>query len=375
MKYTGVVKKDDKTKRLIPRLVPGDIAVIDHVDMDRLSAEALIATEVSYVINASASMSGLYPNTGPKMLLEQGITVIDNVGKEVFDALNEYEEITVDGASIYRDNTLVGSGHILEAQFLEQEIERAQHGLDTRLDDFTRNTLSYLKKEREILLSDMWVPTTDVAIQGRHVLVVVRGSDYKEDLRALKGYIREMKPVFIGVDGGADALLEEGIVPDIIVGDMDSVSDKGLTCGAQLIAHAYEDGTCPASQRLESLGLSADVWPLAATSEDLALLLAYHSQAALIVALGTHAHLIEYLDKGRHGMSSTFLVRLKVGEQLVDAKGVNKLYRSAPSAWHVGVVGLAACVTVGVVFAISPQLRSSLGLVWLGIKGMLGIGQ
>ena len=180
-----------------------------------------------------------------------------------------------------------------------------------------------------MLTDETWVPETKVEIYGRHVLVVVRGYDFKQDLDALKPYVREMRPVLVGVDGGADAIMEAGFTPDIIVGDMDSVTDAALKSGAQLIVHAYADGRAPGMERLVQLGLEGTPWPLAATSEDLALLLAWESGADLIVAVGTHANLVEYLDKGRKGMASSFLVRLKVGPKLVDAKGVNKLYRAS----------------------------------------------
>ncbi len=373
MSLTGRIKKDKRTKNLIPRLLPGDIALIDHEDLDRVSAESLAATGVAAVINVRKSVSGLYPNQGPLILLHEGVVVLDDVGEELFNLLEEEDQLCIKGDCLYKDDQFLARGVELTEPLIHLQVQRAEAYLANKLDDFTRNTLSYLEDDRTILLSDMWTPPTELSLHSRHVLVVIRGHDYKEDLRALHGYIREMRPVFIGVDGGADALLEEGYKPDIIIGDMDSVSNEALISGAQLIAHAYADGSCPAAKRLESLHLSFDTWELAATSEDLALLLAYHAQASLIVAVGSHANLIEYLDKKRSGMSSTFLVRLKVGDKLVDAKGVSKLYRSAPSPKHLISLLAAAFLSVAVIIGISPQLQASLSLLWLSLKNWMGL--
>jgi uncharacterized membrane-anchored protein len=233
--------------------------------------------------------------------------------------------------------------------------------------------VEYLDRQSAALIYDPLVPEIRTEIRGRQALVVVRGYDYVADLKMLTPYIREVRPVLIGVDGGADVLLSQGFTPDIIIGDMDSVSDKTLLCGAEVIPHAYEDGSCPSLARLEALGIEAEPWPLAATSEDIALLLAWEKKADLIVALGTHSNLIEYLDKGRSGMASSFLVRLKVGTKLVDAKGVSKLYRSAPPLWQILAIVLAALFVVVAVISISEPLRNIFVVIWLNIRTNLGI--
>ncbi|MGH3657778.1 MAG: putative cytokinetic ring protein SteA, partial [Micromonosporaceae bacterium] len=192
---------------------------------------------------------------------------------------------------------------------------------------------------------------------GRHVLIVVRGYDYKADLDVLRPYIREFKPVLIGVDGGADALVEAGYTPDMIIGDMDSVSDDVLRCGAEIVVHAYADGRAPGLARVEALGLSAVTFPAAATSEDIAMLLADEKAASLIVAVGTHATLVEFLDKGRGGMASTFLTRLRVGGKLVDAKGVSRLYRQNLSTSSLVLLVLAALAAMAAAVAVSTVGR------------------
>jgi uncharacterized membrane-anchored protein len=373
MRHQGVAKLDRRTKDLVKRLDRDDIAIIDHRDMDRVSAESLVATGVEVVVNASPSISGVYPNLGPLILARGGVTVLDDVGPAIFDLVREGDRIEVVDNDVIRQGEIVATGSRLSVQIIEDAMEAAKSGLSTQLDKFARNTIEYLDDERALLTDPVWVPNTRVQMSGRPVLVVVRGYDYKEDLAALRPYIREMHPVLIGVDGGADALVEAGFIPDIITGDMDSVSDAVLRSGAELIVHAYTDGRCPGMERLAQLGLSGTAWPLSATSEDLALLLAYESGADLIVAVGTHANLLEYLDKGRRGMASSFLVRLKVGPKLVDAKGVNKLYRTSVGPKHLLLLAGAALVAVSAVIFVSPVARSMMELIVLRIRTWVGV--
>ena len=372
MRHEGIARLDKRTKDLTKRLGPDDIAIIDHVDMDRVSAEALLGTGVEVVVNAASSISGAYPNVGPLLLTRGGVTLIDDVGQGIFDCVREGELIQVVGDEIRLDGKACAHGTRLSVTAIEEKMEAAKAGLGEQLDRFARNTIEYLEKERSILTDETWVPETEVDFHGRQALVVVRGYDFKEDMRALVPYIREMKPILIGVDGGADAILESGFRPDIIVGDMDSVTDEALRSGAQLIVHAYPDGRAPGMGRLDELGVPGTSWPLAATSEDLAMLLPWELGAELIVAVGTHANLVEYLDKGRKGMASSFLVRLKVGTKLVDAKGVNKLYRSAIGPSQLIPIVLAALVVISVLVWISPAARTFLELIVLRVRAWSG---
>lgn len=349
------------------------MAIIDHVDMDRLIAEALVATGVEVVVNAASSISGAYPNVGPLVLTRAGVTLIDDAGPAVLDRVHEGDLIDVVGDDIVRDDVVVATGKRLSTKDVEERMEAAKAGLGDQLDRFARNTIEYLERDKTILTDEMWVPHTRVPLAGRHVLVVVRGHDFKADLDALRPYVAEMRPVIVGVDGGADAVIEAGMKPDMIVGDMDSVTDDALRSGAELIVHAYPDGRAPGMERLTALGLTGTPWPLSATSEDLALLLAWESGADLIVAVGTHANLVEYLDKGRKGMASTFLVRLKVGPKLVDAKGVNKLYRASIEPTQLLPIALAALAVITAVLLISPFARSFLELVVLRIRTWFGM--
>ena len=344
----GPARVDRRTKRLVGRLRPGDVAVIDHVDLDRVAAESLVAAGVSAVVNAKPSISGRYPNLGPELLVRAGVPLVDNAGEDVFQSVRDGDLVTVDGGTVFVGGTAVAHGSRQDAASIAASMAEARAGLSVQLEAFAANTMEFLKQERDLLLDGLGVPEVRTRISGRHCLVVVRGYDYKADLFALRPYIREFSPVLIGVDGGADALVEVGLRPDLIIGDMDSVSDRTLRCGAELVLHAYPDGRAPGLARLEQLNLPATLFPAAATSEDLALLLADGAGASLVVAVGTHATLVEFLDKGRAGMASTFLTRLKLGATLVDAKGVSRLYRQRTSGSAVALLMLGVLAALGI---------------------------
>ncbi|MGY1717816.1 MULTISPECIES: putative cytokinetic ring protein SteA [unclassified Blastococcus] len=360
----GTVRLDRRTKNLTKRLRPGDIAVIDHVDIDRVSADALVGCKVAAVVNAAPSISGRYPNLGPEILINAGIPLLDDVGKDVFAKVKEGTEVRLDGGRLLdAEGTVLAEGTEHDAESVAAAMADAKAGLSVQLEAFAANTMEYMKRERALLLDGVGVPDVTTSIEGRHVLVVVRGYDYKEDLHALRAYIRDYRPVLIGVDGGADALVDAGYSPDMIIGDMDSVSDDVLRSGAEVVVHAYADGRAPGLARVQDLGVEAITFPAAATSEDIAMLLADEKGATLIVAVGTHATLVEFLDKGRGGMASTFLTRLRLGGKLVDAKGVSRLYRSRISTTALVVLVLAAFIAIGSALAVSAAGRLYLDLL------------
>jgi uncharacterized membrane-anchored protein len=360
---SGAVRLDRRTKRLVGRLRPGEIAVIDHVDLDRLAADQLVASGVAAVLNAKPSVSGRYPNLGPEVLIKAGIPLVDDLGDELFDLLRDGDVVVIEGDVVCRDGDPIAKGRRQDAESVSMAMADARGGLSVQLEAFAANTMEYLKQERDLLLDGVGVPDVETRIAGRHCLIVVRGYEYKADLDVLRAYIREFKPVLIGVDGGADALIEAGYTPDIIVGDMDSVTDDVLRCGAEVIVHAYPDGRAPGLARAHELGVEAIVFPAAATSEDIAMLLADEKGASLIVAVGTHATLVEFLDKGRGGMASTFLTRLKVGGKLVDAKGVSRLYRQSMSGSSLLLLVLSAIAAMASAVAVSTVGKAYLGVI------------
>ena len=358
----GTARVDARTKNLTKRLQPGDIALIDHLDVDTVAAEALVARRPAAVVNAAASTSGRYPNLGPQILLAAGIPLIDGVGRDVLFAVREGDLVRVHDGSVYVDNVLVGTGTEQTSDTVAAAMAEARAGLAVQLEAFAANTMEYLRRERELLLDGVGVPDIRTRIEGRHALVVVRGYHYREDLHTLRSYVREYKPVVIGVDGGADAVLEAGLHLDLIVGDMDAVSDRALASGAEVVVHAYRDGRAPGLERCQQLGLAPVVFPATGTSEDVAMLLADDKGAELIVAVGTHATLVEFLDKGRSGMASTFLTRLRVGGKLVDAKGVSRLYRSRISTLQVVLLLVCGLFALFVALAVTPYGETALTL-------------
>lgn len=322
----GVARVDRRTKDLVRRLQRGEIAVIDHRDLDRVAAESLVAAGVSAVVNASPSISGRYPNGGPIRLVRAGVVLLDAVGAEVMDLVREGDVVEIGEGALWRGGEKLASGTLPTGEEIESRMEEARAGIGDELRRFARNTLEYVDREATLTFEPLTLPPLRKKIRGRHALVVVRGHDYKNDLAALRPYIREYRPVLIAVDGGADALLEFGLTPDVIIGDFDSVSDRALTTGAQLVHHVHPDGRAPGRENLLAWGAPYDEFVAEGMSEDVAMLLAYEAGATLIVAVGTHATMVEFLDKGRRGMASTFLTRLRLGPVLVDAKGVNRLY-------------------------------------------------
>jgi uncharacterized membrane-anchored protein len=363
----GVARVDRRTKNLVTRVLPGEIAVIDHEDLDRVSAEGLVQRKVAAVVNASRSSTGRYPNLGPLLLVSAGIVLVDRAGPEVMD-VPEGTRLVIEGARVLRDTpegpVEVVAGTRLEVGDVERALDHAKQSIAGEIERFAENTISYIKDERDVLLEAARLPEVETDFHGRHVLVVVRGYDYKEDLVALRPYVREMRPILVGVDGGADALLDNGLVPDMIIGDMDSVTTEALLTGAELVVHAYPGGGAPGLDRLEALGLDSVTFEATGTSEDIAMLLAFEHGAELIVAVGTHANLIEFLDKGRKGMASTFLVRLRVGPILVDAKGVSRLYRGRVRRGDMALLVGAAAMTMAIVVALSEPVRLELELMW-----------
>ena len=354
---SGVARLDRRTKNLTKRLRPGDIAVIDHEDLDQVSVDALLARQVAAVVNAAPSITGRYPTLGPQRLLEAGVPLVDAVGGEVFGRLSEGTAVRLEGGTLYAGGQQVARGTLQTPESVAAAMTEARAGLAEQLTVFAVNTLEHIQRDRDMLLDGVGMPELRTQLDGRHVLVVARGYHYREDLAALRSYIREFKPVKVGVDGGADALLDAGYRPDVIVGDMDSVSDAAAACGAEIVVHAYEDGRAPGLARAQALGLPCVLCPAAGTSEDLAMLIADSKGASLIVAVGTHFSLEEFLDKGRPGMGSTFLTRLRVGGKLVDAKGVSRLYRPRVSGWALAVLVAAACAALAAVLVAFPAGR------------------
>ena len=370
----GAARFDRRTKRLVQRLQAGDIAIIDHPDLDGVAAETLVARQVAAVVNLSPFITGRYPNSGPSILLRAGIPLYECYDTRLAEHVQEGAVVHIAGNTLHLSHLPHLSFRLqrLDLERSQQLLILAQQRLKSELRAFAQNTLEYLQQESDTLLDVLEVPEISTPIAGRHVVVVVRGERFKQDLIAIRNYLREMRPVLIGVDGGADALLEMGLKPHIIVGDMDSVSDRALRCGAELVVHQYtsSERVSPGLERVQQMGLPHQIWRTPGTSEDIAMLLAYEKGAQIIVAVGTHFSLLEFLEKGRRGMSSTFLTRLRVGDKLVDAKGVSQLYPRQFAWREFGWLFVAALMPVVVAFLLSPVGRdlARLLVVWMRLR-------
>ena len=365
---TGPARLDRRTKNLTRRLQDGDIAVIDHADLDRVSAESLLHCNVAAVVNAAPSITGRYPNLGPQLLVEAGVPLIDDVGPDVFDKITDGHMVRLDGDTLYAGETVIAKGIVQTGESIAVAMIKAKAGLADQIRAFMANTVEYIGRDFEELIDGIRVPALRTKLEGKHALVVARGYRHREDLLALRAYIREFKPVMVAVDGGADALLDAGYRPDLIVGDMDSISDRALTCGAEIVVHAYPNGQAPGLARVEALGLESVLCPATGTSEDVALLLSDEAGARLIVAVGMRFTLVEFLDKGRPGMASAILTRMRVGDKIVEPKGVSRLYQSRVSnAWLVMLVA-TALATIVVSLWVLPTGHDAFTLIGLRLS-------
>jgi uncharacterized membrane-anchored protein len=363
------VRVDARTKELVKRLRRGEIALIDHEDLDATAAQALADCKPAAVINRAHSISGRYPNGGPSILLDARIPLYDAVDPEAVSVVRDGDALVIgDNELLLRDRILTRLEPMDETTVRER-LAQASQNLEEELRRFSENTLRYIAAERGFVTADLPLPPLKTSLRGRPALIVARGEGYKQDLAAIRAYIRNARPALIAVDGGADALLEAGYRPDLIIGDMDSATDTALRCGAELVVHAYSDGRPGTGwRRVRDLGLPAHLLPSLGTSEDVAMLLAYQSGASLLVAVGTRFSLIEFLEKRRSGMASTFLTRLKVGSLLVDAKGVSRLYQPAFSARHLVLLAISASLPVLALAAHAPAFQRWLAVTRLVIE-------
>jgi uncharacterized membrane-anchored protein len=256
---------------------------------------------------------------------------------------------------------------------VQADTDRRRAEIGEALEAFAHNTIQYMLEERDLLAGRIDLPRFDTDFRDRPVLIVVRGVDHKRDIRALRPYIRDLRPVLVGVDGGADALLQEGFKPHMIVGDMDSAAEATLRCGAELVVHAYPDGRAPGREYLEELGLVHKIVPAPGTSQDIAMLIAAEKGAELLVSVGSHFNLVEFLDKNRRGMASTFLTRLRVGEILVDAKGVSRLYKPRPGIAPIALLAVTGVLVLIAIVLLTPGLKEVADLLWLKLQVLLGI--
>jgi uncharacterized membrane-anchored protein len=370
---TGPARLGRRTKLLVKTLTPGDIAIVDHRDLDRVSAEDLIAAGVLAVLNCSPSSTGAYPNMGPLLLVQAGIHLVDLPDATLFKRLKDGDRLTICDGTIIRGTRTLVSGDVQEPAAVRAATDERRREIGDALEAFAKNTIEHMLEERELLSGRIELPRFDTDFRDRPALIVVRGVDHHKDLRMLRPYIRDVKPRIIAVDGGANALLDEGFVPDMIVGDMDSATEDALRCGAELVVHAYPNGRAPGREHLEALELPFKLVPAPGTSQDVAMIIAAEKGAELIISVGSQFNLVEFLDKNRRGMASTFLTRLRLGEILVDAKGVSRLYRPLPGPSPLVFIALAGLLCLLAIVVLTPALRDVADLMWLKLEVVLGL--
>jgi uncharacterized membrane-anchored protein len=357
---TGTARVDRRSTALIRRLRPGDIAVIEHVDLDRPTAEALAGAGVAAVVNAAASVSGRYPALGAGVLAAAGIPLVD-VEASTLSRVSDGDRLRVHEGTVWHGDEQIAEGDLLGADRVVELTEHARSGLGARLEAFTLDSAEYLRREHELLLDDVGIPDLSTRVRGREVLVVSTVRDHRGDLRALRSFVKDRHPVLVGVDAGADALLQAGLTPDVVVGDLDAASETVLRCGAEMVAHRPRGGSPPARERLDTFGVEPLPFAVSGTAEDAALLLVDAGGADVIVLAGAHADLMDFLDRGRSAMASAFLTRLRVAPRLLDARTAARLHRSQLAPWHLVLLMLAAVLAVAVAVATTP-----VGQEWFG---------
>ncbi len=367
---TGTARVDRRTRNLVRRLSPGDIAVIDHVDLDRAAAVALVEAGVSAVVNAAPSVSGRYPNLGPRVLLDAGVALIDHVGSDAFAAIDDGERHWIVGDIVYSGEAAVACGVRQDTASIEAALEASKEGLPSQLEAFSASTVEHLRRDRGPLVDGTGVPVLATQLRERHVVVVHRAFDYSADLARLRPYIADQHPVLVGVEAGADVMLQAGYRPDIVVTIGDDISDAALTCGAEIVElSSTESKSGSLADRFERLGISPVDFCVSVSAEDAAVLLAAAGDASLIVVAGSHSSLLEFLDRGQSAMASSVLTRAAVGSRLVDARAVAALYRHRIRGWWVLLLALVSLLCVAAAVATTPVGHDWLDAVWTWVTG------
>jgi len=350
----GTARVDRDIDRLLRRVCPGDIVVLDVLDLDRITADALVDAEIAAVVNASTSVSGRYPNLGPEVLVANGVTLIDETGPEVFKKIRDGAKVRLYDGGVYSGDRRLIRGTERTDQEIADLMQEAKTGLVAHLEAFAGNAIEFIRSESPLLIDGIGIPDVDVELRRRHVVVVADEDHAAEDLKRLKPFIKEYQPVLIGVGTGAEVLRKAGYRPQLIVGDPSELSTEVLKSGAQVVLPADADGHAPGLERIQDLGVGAMTFPAAGSATDLALLLADHHGAALLVTAGHSANIETFFDRARqHSNPSTFLTRLRVGEKVVDAKAVATLYHNRISGGAIALLILTMLITVIVALWVS----------------------
>ncbi|GAA1479553.1 putative cytokinetic ring protein SteA [Nocardioides aestuarii] len=353
---TGTVRVERRPRVLLPRLRPGDVAVIDQLDLDRATAQALVDARVSAVLNVSPFLSGRYPALGPTVLAEAGVLLVDRL--EGAERISDGTRVRLHDEVVYVGGEPVAMGRGVDLSVLESEMGAARSGLGAQMQSFTHNSVELLRREEGLLIHGEGLPRLGTRLGGRPVVVVVGEHDQRARLKQLKPFLKERRPVLVGVDGGADALRRAGHRPDVVVvgggrGDAELPSAAALRAAHDVVVRVDRGERLPVDQ-LERLGVRYHRVETSLATEDVALLVADAGEASVIVGVGTHATLDDLLDRQRTGLASAYLTRLRSGQRLVDAAAVPTLYSGRVRPRHVLLTLLVCVVALAAAIATTP---------------------
>lgn len=370
----GTARVERRARAVLPRVSAGDVVVIDHLDMDRATAQAFVDAGVAAVVNASKFVSGRYPNLGPSVLLEAGVLLVE-AGQGVLGAVRDGQEIRLVDGVIFDGDTQLASGRVVDAAALAEELESARGGLSVQMESFAHNTAEFLRREQDLVLHGRGVPRLRTRLAGRPVVVSVAGPEHRTELEGLKRYLREQHPALIGVNAGAEALLSIGRKPDVVVlssqfanDPADRVSAKALRAAKDVVLVVDRGIGRTPTDSLERLGVRPHRFETGASAEDAALMIASLADASLVIGAGVHASLDDFLDRQRGGVGGTFLTRLRVGPRLVDATAVPALYAGRVRVWHLLLVLLAGLLAVVAAIAVTPVGREWFDDLWPALE-------
>jgi uncharacterized membrane-anchored protein len=357
----GTARTDRRISALLPRLRTGDIAVLDQVDLDGPTAEALAEAGVAAVVNRAAMISGRFPNRGPQILLDAGIPMIDQAegtnGRDLLTAVADGRRLLLRGGTVSVGDDVVAEGRSLTAQDVADQLTGAEAGMSTQLHTLTHNSAEFLRREEALLLHGEGIPRVRTKLKNRPVVVVGQGPDDVAELRRIRRYLREVKPVVVATGEGLALARAAGVSPDVVVLDSRAedlpLAKELRSCRDVVVTEApggvRSEGA--GSDRFDRIGVRAVPMRTTATPADAALLLADAGGATPIVAVGLRGTVEEFLDGSREGIGSGYMTRLKVGPRLVDATAVPLLYSGQLRARHAYLVLLIGLVVVAAALA------------------------
>jgi uncharacterized membrane-anchored protein len=350
-----------RTGAVVRRLRRGDVAVLDHVDMDRDTATALVDAGVTAVVNASPMISGRYAHLGPEVLAEAGVLLVDQIGAEGRDRIRDEAPVRVHAGQVYAaaadgSGELLASGRQVDSDMVHIEMAAARSGLLVQLDDLTHSTSDFLRREQQLLVDGRGLPEVGTDLSGRPVVVVAEAKH--ADLQALRRFVREQAPALIAVGAVADDLIGVSWAPDVVVvtaGDPSSLpSVDALRIARDVVVLAPGGSSRSELAAIETAGVTPYLVDSTASAEDVALLLADRADARLMVGVGLSSRLEDILDPERSVHASTFATRLKVGSRLVDASAVQALYGSRRSPLQLALVLLTGTTALLAAIAVTP---------------------